>query len=165
MLLLALSTSAWAGPRSLVGFGFPTTETPGLELISGTIDWGTPEILPSATYDIDFGATTYTGTFSLVSTVIAGPAAQLIYSDASNGLTMTAISADGPFSLTAADFVDTAGYGGFEAWTLTDTAAALNRYGTITKIVDVPNPSTFVLGLMALCGFVGYGAFVSINPK
>ena len=44
------------------------------------------------------------------------------------------------------------------------------RFGAIlqlseTPFVEVPNPSTFVLGLLALCGFVGYGAFVSIDPK
>jgi len=44
------------------------------------------------------------------------------------------------------------------------------RYGAVlqlseTPFHDVPNPSTWALGIMAAFAFVGYGCFVSINPK
>ena len=46
----------------------------------------------------------------------------------------------------------------------------VDRYGAVlqlseTPFHDVPNPSGWVLGVMAAFAFVGYGCFVCINPK
>ena len=140
VLVAMMTASSTAATRYLSGVGFATTETPGGESMLGTLDWGTPGDITNLDYDITWGDQEWAGMFSLLATNIAGSSAQLIYSDPVNDLTMTAISADGSFSLDSDDFVDTEGYGGFEAWTLTDANPALNRYGTITHISAVPEP-------------------------
>jgi hypothetical protein len=141
--------------RYLSGVGVPSTETPGGELVRGTIDWGSPETVSDAEYAITIGDDEYAGVLTLNATTTSGPAAQLVYGDAENGIVLTAVSADGPFSLDAAHFVDSAGFGGFEFWTITDTASFFNRFHTITAIsaspVPVPEPWTLgVLGAMVL---------------
>ena len=139
-LVLAIAASSTAATRYMDGVGFPTTETPGGESMAGTLDWGTPGDITDLDYDIVWGDQEWTGMFTLLATNIAGSSAQLIYSDPVNDLTLTAISADGSFSLDSDDFVDSGGYGGFEAWTLTDANPSANRYGTITHISTVPEP-------------------------
>ena len=106
----------------------------------GTLDWGDLGEITDLDYDIKWGDDEWAGMFTLLSTNIAGSSAQLIYTDPVNDLILTAISADGPFSLDSNDFVDTEGYGGFEAWTVTSAAPAANKYGTITHISTVPEP-------------------------
>ena len=157
LLVLAVASTGHGAIRYMDGFGFPTTETPGGQAISGTLDWGTPSILSEVTYKLDWGETEFEGTMELLATNIAGTSAQLIYQDELNGLTMTAISADGDFSLDAANFVDEEGYGGFEAWTMTDPTPVANRYGTLTSIRNhyaVPEPGTQALAVLGGVGLL-----------
>ena len=149
VLVVMMATSGYAATRYASGVGFPTTETLGGESITGTLDWGSPSDITSLDYDLTWGTTNWVGMFNLLTTNIAGSSAQLVYGDATNDLILTAISADGSFNLDADLFVDTGGYGGFEAWTLTDANPALNRYGTITHISSVPEPG---LQIAAVCG-------------
>ena len=140
VLVAMMTASGTAATRYLDGVGIPTTETPGGESMLGTLDWGDLGEITDIDYDIKWGDDEWAGMFSLLTTNIAGSSAQLIYADPVNDLILTAISADGPFSLDSDDFVDSEGYGGFEAWTLTDAEPDLNRYGTITHISSVPEP-------------------------
>ena len=144
-LVLVWCGQAQASIRHMVGVGIPTTETPGGEYIVGRIDWGVDNSIGSADYVIGIGIPAYAGTFDLVASIISGQSAQLVYADGTNGLVLTATSADGPYELDAATFVDTAGYGGFELWTVTDTKADANRYGSITSMTHVPEPSSWLL--------------------
>ena len=113
VLVVMMTTSVTAATRYLDGVGFPTTETPGGESMLGTLDWGTPGDITDLNYDIKWGDQEWAGMFTLLATNIAGSSAQLIYSDPVNDLTLTAISADGSFSLDYDDFIDTEGDGGF----------------------------------------------------
>ena len=149
VLVAMMAASGYAETRYASGVGFPTTETPGGESILGTLDWGSPSDITNLDYDLTWGTSSWAGMFSLLTTNIAGGSAQLVYGDPTNDLIFTAISADGSFNLDADTFVDTAGYGGFETWTLTDANPALNRYGTITHISSVPEPG---LQIVAVCG-------------
>ena len=158
MCCMCVSSVATGAIRYMDGVGFPTTETPGGESILGTLDWGTPSILSEVTYALDWGPESFEGTMNLLATNIAGQSAQLIYQDPANGLTMTAVSADGDFSLDAEDFEKARGYGGFEAWTLTDVQPELNRYGSITSIDSVrppiPEPSSQALAVLGGVGLL-----------
>ena len=145
--VLILASAGHAATRYVSGVGFPTTETPGGESLSGTVDWGDPSDIATIDYSLEWGDDDWTGTMGLLATNIAGTSAQMIYADPANDLVLTAISADGPFDLDADLFLDTEGYGGFEAWTLTNTGPSANKYGTITGISSVPEPGLKIVAL------------------
>ena len=154
LLVLCVAGQLSAATRYLTGIGIPTTETPGGALVVGTIDWGTPEQLTTADYDLTLDGDPFAGQLILTASTNAGAASQLVFADVNNGIVVTAISADGPTTLDAAAYVNTEGYGGYEAWTLTDTAAGLNRYASLTQIsatpIAVPEPGAWVMLLIGV---------------